>query len=49
MKTILFSTVLGFGLFWLNGCGEEQKPETPQTPAMKCEAGKCGQGKCGDQ
>jgi hypothetical protein len=46
MKTILFSTILGLGLFSLTGCGEEQKP---QEPVMKCEAGKCGQGKCGDQ
>jgi uncharacterized low-complexity protein len=45
MKQLLFSTLLGFTLFSLTGCGEEQKP---QTPTMKCEPGKCGEGKCGD-
>jgi hypothetical protein len=49
MKTILFSAVLGLSLFFLAGCGEEQKQETTDTSAMKCEAGKCGEGKCGDQ
>lgn len=45
MKQLLFSTLLGFALFSLVGCGES---ETPETPAAKCEAGKCGEGKCGD-
>jgi hypothetical protein len=46
MKPLLFSALLGLGIFSLTGCGEEQKP---QPPAMKCEPGKCGEGKCGDK
>ena len=46
MKNILFLTVIGLALLSFTGCGEEQKPQTPE---MKCEAGKCGEGKCGDE
>ena len=46
MTKLLYSSLVGFALLSLNGCGEEKKPETP---AAKCESGKCGEGKCGDQ
>jgi hypothetical protein len=47
MVKLLFPALLGFALFSLNGCGEEEKKT--DTATMKCETGKCGEGKCGDQ
>jgi hypothetical protein len=46
MKKLIFSSLVGFALFSLTGCGEGDKSEIP---TIKCEADKCGEGKCGDK